>query len=183
MYYQDDEIVIRDIYSEDIISLFPWSIDKEINRHDPKPLPCSSEELLNECADYCRKFDKEIMNENISDRKYKYFIITDKEDQLIGFVNFFSIDRVKKQGEMGVVIGDKRYWGKGIAYRSVSTAIDYIFENMDIDRIYIETGESNIRAQKLFERLEFNKCGEYMEDLDFKFIVMDKVRACWEGYK
>ncbi|MDF2673841.1 MAG: N-acetyltransferase [Clostridiales bacterium] len=116
------------------------------------------------------------MNENVDDRKYKYFIITDKENQPIGFVNFFSVDRIKKQGEMGVVIGDKRYWRKGIAYRGVDTAIDYIFNNLDIDRIYIETGETNISALKLFEKLGFNKCGEYLEDNDFKFIVMEKIK-------
>lgn len=178
MYYTDNEIVIRDICSEDVISLFSWSINREINRHDPKPLPHSSGELFNECANYCRKFDKEIINENISDRKYKYFIITDKEDQPIGFVNFFSIDSIKKQGEMGVVIGDKRYWGKGVASRAVNTAVDYIFKNMDINRIYIETGETNLRSLKLFEKLGFNKCGEYIEDGDFKFIVMERVKVC-----
>jgi RimJ/RimL family protein N-acetyltransferase len=178
MYYTDNEIVIRDICSEDVISLFSWSINREVNRHDPKPLPHSSGELFHECANYCRKFDKEIINENISDRKYKYFIITDKEDQPIGFVNFFSIDSIKKQGEMGVVIGDKRYWGKGVASRAVNTAVDYIFKNMDINRIYIETGETNLRSLKLFEKLGFNKCGEYIEDGDFKFIVMERVKVC-----
>jgi RimJ/RimL family protein N-acetyltransferase len=176
VYYQDNEIIIRDICNEDVISLFSWNIDREINRHDPKPLPHLSAELLKECTDYSKRFDNEIMNENVDDRKYKYFIITDKENQPIGFVNFFSVDRIKKQGEMGVVIGDKRYWRKGIAYRGVDTAIDYIFNNLDIDRIYIETGETNISALKLFEKLGFNKCGEYLEDNDFKFIVMEKIK-------
>lgn len=71
------------------------------------------------------------MSENIEDIKYKYFIITDNEDHAIGFVNFFSIDKLKKQGEIGVGIGDKRYWKKGIAYTAIKITAEYIFNDMD----------------------------------------------------
>ncbi|MGV8981654.1 GNAT family N-acetyltransferase [Clostridium sp.] len=176
-YYEDDRIEIRDICSEDVISLFSCWIDKEINLHDPRPIPNTSRELVDECISYCYRFDIEIMNENIKDRKYKYFIITNNEGHFIGFVNFFSIDNVKKQGEMGVVIGDKSYWNKGIAYTSIMIAIKYIFDNMNIDRIYIETGETNKPALSLFNKLDFNKCGEYLEDDNFKVIIMEMRRA------
>ncbi|MBU3144078.1 GNAT family N-acetyltransferase [Clostridium sp. CF012] len=177
IYYQNNEIVIRDIGSSDVINLFSWQIDKELNKHDPRPIPNNSKELIEECINYCRRFDTEIMSENIQDIEYKYFIITDYEDNAIGFVNFFSIDKLKKQGEMGVTIGDKRYWNKGIAYTSVKIAVYYIFNNMDIDRIYIETGECNKPALRLFEKLDFKRCDEYIEDENFKFIVMEKVKS------
>jgi RimJ/RimL family protein N-acetyltransferase len=176
VYYQDENIKIRDICSEDVINLFTCRIDKELNMHDPRPMPNKSKELVAECIDYCNRFDIEIMNENIEERKYKYFIVTNNEDNFIGFVNFFSIDKVKKQGELGVAIADKRYWKKGIAYTSINAVTKYIFENMDVDRIYIETGEANKPALRLFDKLGFNKCGEYLEDDDFKFIVMEKQR-------
>lgn len=177
IYYQDKEIVIRDICSSDVINLFSWQIDKELNKHDPRPIPNSSKGLIKECIDYCHRFDTEIMSPNIEDIKYKYFIITNKEDDAIGFVNFFSIDKIKKQGEMGVAIGDKRYWKKGIAFAAIRIAVDYILNTMDINRIYIETGEGNKPALRLFEKLDFKKCGEYIEDDGFKFIVMEKMKS------
>lgn len=173
VYYRDNEIEIRDIVYSDIINLFSWHIDKELNKHDPRPLPNDSKALIGECVSYCTRFNSEILSEEIKNRKYKYFIITNEEGNPIGFVNFFSIDKVKKQGEMGVIIGDKRYWKRGIAYTAIKVAIDYIFSNMEVERIYIETGEKNIPAINLFNKLGFNKCGEYIEDEDFKFIVMD----------
>jgi len=174
IYYKDDEIKIRDIYDEDIISLFSWRIDKEVNEHDPRPIPQNTKELIKECIECCRRFDNEIINENISDRKYKYFMITNHEDSPIGFVNFFSIDRVRSEGEMGIEIGDKRYWNKGIAYKAVKVATEYIFNSMDIKRIYIETSENNTAALKLFKKLNFTECDEYVEYEGFKFVVMDK---------
>lgn len=174
IYYEDEIIKIRDIRNEDIINLFSCWIDKELNSYDPRHMPNTSKELMKECLSFCNRFDVEIMNGNIEDRKYKYFIITNNRDDFIGFVNFFSIDRINKQGEMGVIIADKRYWKKGIAYRAVNVAIKYIFDTMDINRIYIETNEANKPALGLFDKLGFNKCGEFIEDGNFKFIVMEK---------
>jgi len=177
VYYQDNEIIIREICSKDVINLFSCWIDKEINVHDPRPMPNNSKELIQECAKYCKRFDMEIVNKNIEDRKYKYFIIVNTNGNFIGFVNLFNIDRVKKQGEMGVIIGDKIYWNKGIAYRAVKVAMEYIFNNMEIERIYIETAANNEPALRLFKKLEFKKCGEYLEDNNFKFVIMDKQKA------
>lgn len=177
IYYQDESIKIRDICSEDVVSLFSCTLDKELNLHDPRPMPNTSKELVAECINYCNRFDIEIMNENIEDRKYKYFIITNNAGNFIGFVNFFGIDKAKKQGEMGVTIADKRYWKKGIGYTAINVVTKYIFDNMEINRIYIETGETNKPALGLFHKLGFSKCGEYLEDEDFKFIVMEKWRT------
>lgn len=174
VYYKDNEIKIRDIINEDIINLFSWWIDKEININDPRPIPSNSKDLKEECDRYCDKFEIEIMNKNIEERKYNYYIIVNSEDLPIGFVNFFSIDKIKKQGEMGITIGDKRYWRKGIAYKAVNVVIDHIFDNMDIDRIYIEASETNTPSLKLFEKLNFKRCDQYVEDKGCKFIVMEK---------
>lgn len=176
VYYQDDSIKIRDICSEDVINLFSCRIDRELNLHDPRPIPHTSKELVAECIDYCNRFDTEVMNDNVEDRQYKYFIITNNEGNFIGFVNFFSMDKAKKQGEMGINICDKRYWRKGIAYKAIDIVTKYIYNNMDIDRIYIETGETNKPSLGLFEKLNFKRCGEYIEDDEFKFIVMEKRR-------
>ena len=176
VYYQNNEIKIRDIIEKDVVSLFLWWIDRDVNKYDPRPFPRNSKELVDECVNYCNIFDTQKMNENVEERQYKYFIITNHEDQPIGFVNFFSIDEVKKQGEMGIIIGDKTYWKKGIAYKAVDIVVDYIFNTMDIDRIYIETSSTNIASLRLFEKLNFQRYDEYLED-GIKCIVMEKRRC------
>lgn len=174
IYYKDNKIIIRDVENKDVVNLFSWSIDQEINNHDPKLLPKDTKSLMKECENYFRRFEDEIINSIIEKRKYKYFIIENTEGHSVGFVNFFSIDKKKKQGELGVLIGDKRYWQRGIGHTSVKAVIDYIFNHMNIERIYIETGEKNTPAINLFNKLHFNKCGECLEEEDFKFIIMEK---------
>lgn len=36
VYYESDEFNIRDIRQDDVIRLFYWSVDKELNKHDHK---------------------------------------------------------------------------------------------------------------------------------------------------
>lgn len=176
IFFENNEIKIRDIQASDVVNLLIWRLDREMNRFDPRPIPSNAKELIEECTDHCNRFEEEIFNEDINKRKYYYFIITDIADEPIGSVNFFSIDREKKQGEMGIGIGDKRYWGKGIGTLATEKVVDYIFKNMDIDRIHIETGENNKAAQRIVEKLGFKKCDEYLDE-DFKFIVMEKRKS------
>lgn len=37
-----------------------------------KPIPRNAKELISECNDYCMRFDKEVMNDNVENIKYKY---------------------------------------------------------------------------------------------------------------
>jgi RimJ/RimL family protein N-acetyltransferase len=173
IYYRDKEIIIRDIIQEDVVSLFTWWVDKELNKYDPRPIPTNSFELLRECERFCNSFDSEVINSDLKQRKYKYFMVCNIHNQAIGFVNIFSFDYERKQCELGIGIGDKRYWRKGLAQKSVQIAVDYIFDKMNVERIYIETGELNIPALRLFEKLGFTACGEIIDE-GFTFITMEK---------
>lgn len=175
VYYQDTEIILRDVKESDVISFFAWSIDKKNYEYDPKPMPQNATELLKACQSYCLEFETQIINPNIDLRKYMFFVITDLYDSPIGYVNFFSIDNAKKQGEMGIIIASQSHLKKGIGFKAINASTNYIFDNLDIKRIYIETGDDNKAALKLFEKADFKKCDEIVEDENFKFIVMEKL--------
>ncbi len=177
IYYSDEDIIIRAINEEDAAILFAWRIDKEINEYDLRPTPNTADELLKECNDFCKTFTDQISPTNPADRKYFYFIITDTLGKPIGCVNYFSIDNEMKQCELGVTIGDRNFRRKGIAFKAVEFAVNYIFQNRDIERICIETGEKNIPSLNLFSKLSFARCGESFEENEYKFIVMERSRV------
>lgn len=173
-YYTDDQIIIRDLIPEDVVFLFASFIDKEIYEHDPIPRPVNSKELYEWCGNHCANFENNLAEKDLPDKKFHYFIITNTNEQPIGFIIFFNVDKEKMQGEMGIEIGDKRYWRQGIALKAITEIEKHIFTTMNIKRIYIETGETNKASLKLFEKLKYTRCGEYMENDSFKFIVMEK---------
>lgn len=169
IYYQDEQIQIRDIVKEDVIYLFSWSIDGEINQFDPRPLPKNTEDLTNECIKFCQRFESLIVNEV----GYKYFMITNHEEIPIGFVNLFNINQEKQNGEMGFCIGDKRYFRQGLATKAVKIALEYIFSRIKLKQVYIETSHDNIPAIKLSEKCGFQYQGDIMDE-DCRFVVMVK---------
>ncbi len=36
IYYEDNELKIRDIIEEDVVNLLIWQLDKDINKHETK---------------------------------------------------------------------------------------------------------------------------------------------------
>jgi ribosomal-protein-alanine N-acetyltransferase len=74
---------------------------------------------------------------------------------LIGRLGIFGIDWDKEQGELGIVIGDKQYWGHGYGRDAVSTVIHHLFTTSSLERIYLYTFVENLRAQKSFAAAGF----------------------------
>ncbi|ERJ13121.1 GNAT family N-acetyltransferase [Haloplasma contractile] len=174
-YYSDDLIKIRDIKDSDVNHLFRWWIDPELNKYDPRPYPNDVNSLLKEAEGFCKRFEEEIITECVSSRAYEYFIITNNDDVPIGFINFFNQKKEIGEGEMGIILGEKNYHNRGIGTKALLFITDYLFNKMNINRIYIETLESNLPAIRLFSKVNFNKCGEYVDE-DLRAVVMEKRR-------
>lgn len=175
IYYQDEDIIIRDVKESDIVDFFSYQLDRDIARYDVRPMPSGPKELLKACESYCDRFINQVFCKDEEKRRYKYFVFTDLQDRNIGYVNLFNMDQEKKQAEMGIVIGDKSMWNKGLGYRVSDVIVDYIFDTMEIDRLYIETLDINKGAQKLAIKLGFRYNGKVI-DGDCEFVLMERFR-------
>jgi len=173
IYYIDENITIRDLVKNDVNKLFSWWIDESVNIFDPRPIPNDAVSLIKECNLFCDKFDNLIMNENKSLNKYKYFMITDINENPVGFINLFNFSEENTEAELGIVIGEKSSWNKGIGYNSCKYVLRYLFSELGMKRIWIETNVKNIPSVNLFSKLGFSNCDKYEED-GCKFIVMEK---------
>ncbi|BES65465.1 hypothetical protein SANA_19040 [Gottschalkiaceae bacterium SANA] len=151
------QIIIRSAIETDAKALFLWQIDEDLNRYDPKPLPSRREELLESCQVFACFFKDEIMSDETGE--YQYFMIANESNQPIGYINVFSIDEIKKEAELGIMIGNRNYQGKGVASYALNKVLMQIQEYGDLKRIYVETNVDNYSAVRLFERAGFIKVG------------------------
>jgi RimJ/RimL family protein N-acetyltransferase len=91
---------------------------------------------------------------------------------------YYDLDSVNRQAELGIVIGDKDYWGNAYGYDTVTTLLDYMFNEKKLKRVYLHTLEWNKRAQRCFE-----KCGfvpvKLVRRLSQDFIFMEVLREDW----
>ena len=78
---------------------------------------------------------------------------------MIGRIGCFAIDWDKKEGELGIVIGESAWWGQGYGRDAVTTLLRYVFETTPLQRINLFTFPENVRAQRCFAVCGFRVVG------------------------
>ena len=149
---QEDRISIRKFEEKDIKNKIKWINDSNNNQFLHYELPLEYEKTLN-------WFNKNINNENRFDAVIEY------EKIPVGIIGLLNIDYKNKKAEYYITLGENQYKGKGIAYQSSIMLLKYAFNELKLNKIYLYTEVENVRAQKLFKKLGFNKEGILKEDL------------------
>jgi len=76
-------------------------------------------------------------------------------DRHVGNIKIGPIDENHGTGEMGIVIGDKKAWGKGIASSAVSLMVRIARDLHLLRKIFASYYSSHIASQRLFEKSGF----------------------------
>ena len=77
------------------------------------------------------------------------------DDDVVGMVGFTEIDRGTNQAEFSKMIGDPAERGKGHAGGATRMVIDYGFDVLGLNRIYLHTLDGNIKNIRLNQSLGF----------------------------
>lgn len=75
----------------------------------------------------------------------KFFVILDKKDNPIGLIHLFDLNWQARKVELGIVIGEKDYRGLGHAFDSLVVICDYIFNRLNMNKVYIKVNEADER--------------------------------------
>ena len=83
--------------------------------------------------------------------EYRCAILAD--DRYVG--NIYLTDISDGCATYHIFIGDKDYWGKGVAREASRLIIDYGFKKLKLERIVLEVRKQNERAIQLYRTLGF----------------------------
>jgi len=103
-----------------------------------------------------------------------FWIVVDGEK--IGQVNYNKIDQENKKVELDIIIGDGAKMGKGYGTDALKALIKYLFDNFDINKIWVEPRANNPRAVRVYEKIGFQKEGLLREEDYFENEFVDGVR-------
>ncbi len=81
------------------------------------------------------------------------------ENQLIGDGGFINLDFENRKGEIGLVIGEKQYWDRGLGAESIFLLCQYGFEALKLHNIMAEHFSVNPKSLPLFQKLGFKLIG------------------------
>jgi RimJ/RimL family protein N-acetyltransferase len=90
------------------------------------------------------------------------------------------MNNLKKETEIGIIIGNRDYWNKGYGRDALKTLTQYLFETTSFERLHLKTLVNNIRAQKCFLQSSFQIYGQ-VHKTGFDYILMDLRRSNWEN--
>jgi len=73
----------------------------------------------------------------------------------VGNVGFSSLDWRIRSAEVGIVIGDKKYWNQGYGTEAMRLILRHGFSTLNLNRIMLRVYANNPRAQRTYEKVGF----------------------------
>lgn len=83
-----------------------------------------------------------------------YFIIT-TDSVPVGLIDLKKIDEIKKTAESGLLIGNKKFVGTGIALGASVLLLDFAFERLKLEAVTAKISTDNNEAEKYNRLLGF----------------------------
>ncbi len=81
----------------------------------------------------------------------------------IGNTGLHDVDLVNRTAEFGIVIGEKEYWNRGYGTQATRLMLKHGFENLNLNRIYLEVFETNPRAMQTYLKAGFTREGVFRQ--------------------
>ena len=129
--------------------------------------------------------EKQYLEENLN-KNYNFFIITLKEDKLIGTVGLENYDAINRTATLGIFIGDKDYRNEGYGTEAIKMVLDYGFNYLNLNNIKLDLMSFNERALKCYTKCGFKEYGrrrncKYINGKYYDSIEMDILANEFKG--
>jgi RimJ/RimL family protein N-acetyltransferase len=105
----------------------------------------------------------------------------------IGSVSLHKIGGPAHHAELGIMIGDKAYWNRGFGTDTVTTMVQFAFDELNLNRVSLTVDEDNGRGIACYRKCGFVEEGRLRQDRFrggryFDTIVMGVLREeYWAG--
>ena len=155
---ENKRIGLKELTEDDVIEEYvTWLNDDTINKY----LECRHYDHTEESTKiYIQKASKD-SKEILMGIYYK------ANNKHIGNVKLGPIDLIHKHATLGLLIGDKEFWGQGIGTDSIKLATRYAIEQLDLVTITAGCYETNVGSQKAFIKAGYSISG--------------KIKSYWES--
>lgn len=119
---------------------------------------------------------------------YPFLEIETKDNIHIGWVVAYYDENDPHVTEIGIVIPEDSYWGKGMGTEALYLWIEYLFSERDLTRAGFTTWEGNRAMIRVGEKLGFIEEARIRKSCEVKGVFYDRIkmgilRSEWEEKK
>lgn len=136
------EIKIRPLGVEDAYTSVHWRNDPEVFKYTKNTY------------DHVITIESElawIKHVIVNPDEYRCAIVVD--DRYVG--NIYLTKITDESAVYQIFIGDKSYWGKGVAQEASLLILRYAFDELKLQCVRLSVNEKNVRAINLYEKVGF----------------------------
>ena len=157
------------VRTEDAEKYFEWLNDIEVSVN----LRAYNQQISLETE---REYLEKFATNQVAD--YFFGIITKDTDTLVGNCALMNPDFINRNAELGIFVGDKNYWGKGIGTESILLLLDFGFNVLNLHNIWLSFFDFNTKSKSIYEKCGFKVIGRRREakiigNLKFDIVYMD----------
>ena len=146
---------LRAVEPEDAENAFRWMNDREVARNLTARYPFSLESE----REWVKGAGKPLDFANAR------FAVETKDGVHIGHCGLHNASAENRRAELGIMIGEKEYWGRGFGTDTMLTLLRFAFEQMNLHKVTLGVFEFNERGRVMYTKLGFVEEGRFREDL------------------
>jgi RimJ/RimL family protein N-acetyltransferase len=147
VFIEGERIYLREIRLSDANKNYrDWMNDPEINQYlESRFERWSVSKLRRYISDIKRNPDNVFLT-----------IVSKDGNKHIGNIKIGPINRSHRYADVGVIIGEKSFWGKGIATEAIKLVVDYAFNKLGLHKLTAGAYSCNISSIRAFKRAGFS---------------------------
>lgn len=122
---------------------------------------------------------KSYLSQVSTDTKTVMFAICMNENHRhVGNIKLDNFDWISRTAELGVLLGAKDTWGKGIGTESCRLVLHYAFDQLNLRKVSLTVYENNPGALHVYEKIGFQTEGRLRKHIFVDGLYIDKL---WMG--
>lgn len=145
-------IRIRPLIIDDAKSSFHWRNDKEVFKFTG-----------NTYSNYISYETELEWIKRVIETPNEYRCAIEVDNVYVG--NIYLTDITEESAKYHIFIGEKKYWGKGVAKEASKLILEYAFKTIKLKNVYLKVRYDNTRAIILYKKIGFKKishCDEWI---------------------
>ena len=142
-FIEGEDIYLRELEISDVTQSYcNWMNDPEVTQYLKKhPGKWTIKELKN----YVREIKK------CPDVLFWAIILKDKKRH-IGNIKLGHINGINGFADIGIIIGEKSFWGKGLATEAIKLVVNYAFSQLNLQKLIAGANKNNLGSIKIFRK-------------------------------
>ena len=119
---------------------YNWVNDKKVNKFLEIRFKKQSKNDVKKFIKYC----------NNSKNIVLFGIFLEDNNFHIGNIKIFITSRIHKRAEVGLLLGEKKFWGRGYGTKAIKLTTNFAKKKLKLKKLYAGCYEKNIASKKIF---------------------------------